>query len=114
MVPVMSLWVPIVLSAVLVFVASFVIHMLLPHHRGDYSKVPAEDQAMDALRGLAIPPGNYMMPHAGSPKAMKDPAFVEKRNKGPIVFMTVFGPSSSMGKSLAQWFVYCVVVSIFA
>jgi hypothetical protein len=114
MVPVMSLWLPIVLAAVLVFVASFVVHMVLPYHRGDYDKVPSEDQVMGALRGFGIPPGNYMMPHAGSPKAMKDPAFVEKRKQGPVAFMTVFGKNASMGKSLAQWFVYCVVVGVFA
>lgn len=114
MVPVMSLWIPILLSAVLVFVASFIIHMVLPFHRTDYDKIPSEDQAMDALRGLGIPPGNYMMPHAGSPKAMKDPAFKEKFERGPVAFVTVFGKKASMGKSLAQWFVYCIVVGVFA
>ena len=79
MVPVMSLWAPILLSAVLVFVASAVIHMILPYHRSDYRKVPSEDAVMESLRRLGVPPGNYVMPHARSPKDMKDPAFIEKR-----------------------------------
>jgi hypothetical protein len=35
--------------------------------------------------------------------------------KGPVVLMTVF-PSGgfNMGASLAMWFVYCLVVSVFA
>src|SRR5688572_10091292 len=109
----MSLWIPILLSAVVVFVASFVLHMLLPHHRKDFSKVPSEDAAMEAIRGLGIPPGNYMMPHAGSPKAMKDPAFIEKKNRGPIATLTVMG-NPSFGKSLVQWFFYCIVVGVVA
>jgi hypothetical protein len=114
MVPLMSLWVPIVLASVLVFLASFIVHMVLPFHRGDYEKLPSEDQAMDALRGLGVPPGNYMMPHAGTPKAMKDPAFKEKWERGPVAFMIVFGKGASMGKSLVQWFVYTLVVGVFA
>jgi hypothetical protein len=113
-VPLTSLWLPIVLSAVLVFAASFVVHMILPFHRSDYDKLPPEDQVMDALRGLGIPPGNYMMPHAGNPQAMKDPAFKEKWERGPRAFMIVHGSDFSMGKSLVQWFVYCLVASVFA
>jgi len=114
MVPLSSLWLPILLSAVIVFLASFVIHMLLPYHRSDVKKVPAEDDVMDALRKFDIPPGDYMLPCGAGPQDMKDPQFIEKMNKGPVVVLTVFpsGPPT-MGKSLALWFVYCVVVGIF-
>ena len=112
MVPIMSLWAPILLSAVLVFVASAVIHMVLPYHRSDYREVPSEDAVMESLRKLGVPPGNYLMPHARSPKDMKDPAFIEKRKQGPIAVLTVM-KDSSMGTSLTQWFVYCVVIGIF-
>ncbi len=115
MVPVMSLWLPILLSAVIVFVASSVIHMALGYHRNDYKKFPDEDGVMDALRKFAIPPGDYLVPYGGSPKAMKDPAFREKWNKGPVGVMTVIpnGPPT-MGKSLVSWFIYSIVVGIFA
>ena len=69
MVPVLTLWAPILASAVLVFLASAVLHMVLPYHRSDFRKVPSEDEVMDALRRFAIPPGNYMMPHAEAPSA---------------------------------------------
>jgi hypothetical protein len=115
MVSLMALWVPILLSAVLVFVISSVIHMLLPYHRTDFGKVPAEDDVMNALRGFSIPPGDYVIPCAGSSKEMGTPEFIEKTTKGPVAFMTVIpsGPPK-MGKSLVQWFGYCIVVGIFA
>jgi hypothetical protein len=111
----MSLWTPIVLSAVIVFVASSIMHMVIPYHRNDLRKVPKEVEVREALRRFNIPPGDYAVPHAGSMADMKSPAFVEKMTQGPIVFMTVVpnGPPS-MGKSLVMWFLYSVVVSIFA
>ncbi len=114
-VPVMSLWLPILLSAVIVFVASSIIHMVLPYHRNDFRKLPNEDGVMDALRKLGVPPADYCFPKPDSMKAMKDPAFREKWSKGPDGLMTVFpsGPPS-MAKNLVQWFLYCVVVGIFA
>ena len=70
MVSTMSLWLPILLSAVIVFVVSSIIHMLLPYHRSDFGKVPSEDEVMDALRKFNIPPGDYVIPCAGSVKSM--------------------------------------------
>ncbi len=115
MVPVLSLWVPILLSAAIVFVASSIIHMVLPFHRSDTRKLPDEDGTMDALGKLGLPPGDYHFPCPGSPKELKDPAFVEKMTKGPVGFMTILpsGPPA-MGRNLARWFVYCVVVGVFA
>ena len=84
MVAVTALWLPILLSAVIVFVASSIIHMVLPFHRKDYKPVPSEDGVMEALRRFSIPPGDYLMPCPTGPSAMKDPAFLEKRAKGPF------------------------------
>jgi hypothetical protein len=115
MVPVMSLVVPILLSAILVFVASFILHMFLPLHRNDLGKVPREDNVMDALRSFNIASGDYAIPHAGSPAAMRDPVFIEKMKKGPLVLMTIApGQTPSMAKNLVMWFIYAVVVGIFA
>jgi len=115
MVPVTSLWLPILVSAVIVFVASSIVHMVLPFHRGDLKTVPREDEVMTALRAFKIPPGDYAVPHPASMKDMRSPAFLEKRAKGPVLFMTVVaeGPMS-MGPSLIQWFLFSVVVNLFA
>ncbi len=115
MVPVLSLWLPILLSAVIVFVASSIIHMVLGYHASDYRKFPNEDSVMDALRKSGIPPGDYIFPKPDSPKAIKDPAFREKWSKGPVGMMTVIpGGPLSMGKQLALWFLFCIVVGVFA
>ena len=114
-VPVMSLWLPILVSAVIVFVASSIMHMVLKYHSTDMRKLPKEDEIQAALRPFNIPPGDYGLPHAGSMGALKDPAFMEKMKKGPVAIMTVMtsGPPS-MGANLVQWFLYCVVVGVFA
>jgi hypothetical protein len=110
-----SLWLPIVLSAVLVFIASSVIHMALPWHHGDYRKVPKEDELMDAVRPLAIEPGDYMVPRACGMSEMGTPEFKDKLKKGPVMVMTVMPSGAfSMNSSLAQWFVYALVVGFFA
>ena len=110
-----TLWLPILLSAVIVFVASSIIHMALPWHKSDYPRMPKEDQVMDALRPLAIPPGDYMVPRAASTQEMRSPEFAAKMAMGPVMVVTVMpsGPIA-MAKSLVLWFVYCAVVSLFA
>lgn len=115
MVPILSLWLPILVSAVLVFVASSLIHMVLGYHKGDVKRLSNENEAMEALRTLKIAPGDYALPCAQSMADMKSPAFVEKMTKGPIVYMTVVaGGPPSMGASLSLWFVYSLVVGVFA
>ena len=115
MVSLMSLWLPILLSAVLVFAVSSLIHMVIKYHNTDFGKVPNEDQVMDALRSAGITPGDYVIPYAGSMDAMKTPEFIAKMTKGPVAFMTVTenGPPA-MRKSLAQWFVYCLLIGTFS
>jgi hypothetical protein len=115
MTPLASLWLPILLSSVFVFVMSSVLHMVLPWHRTDYSKVPNEDAVSAALRGFSIPPGDYMMPRPDSRAEMASPEFAEKVKKGPMVVMTVMpsGPMNMAG-NLAQWFGFLVIVSLFA
>ena len=38
----LALWLPIVVSAVLIFFASFVLHMVLTYHWSDYRRLPDE------------------------------------------------------------------------
>jgi hypothetical protein len=109
-----ALWIPILVSAAVVFVASSIVHMVLPFHKNDLRRLPSEDEVLEALRKFDLPPGDYGAPHPGSMAGMKDPAFIEKRKRGPIVYLTVARAGTpSMGKSLALWFLYCAVVSLF-
>lgn len=115
MVPIGSLLLPILLSAVFVFVASSIIHMVFTYHYKDFRKVPEEDKFMDVVRAYNIPPGEYLVPYAGSAKAMSSPEFQEKMKKGPGLLMTVWpGSRPSMVSNLIQWFIYCIIIGIFA
>ena len=110
-----TLWLPILLSSVVVFVVSSVIHMVLPWHKSDYPKIPNEEKFMDALRPLAVPPGDYMIPRPSSTQEMRSPEFAEKMKRGPVMMLTMMpnGPFA-MGKNLVLWFVYSAVVGILA
>ncbi|HEX6806148.1 MAG TPA: hypothetical protein VF133_20915 [Terriglobales bacterium] len=115
MVPIHALWLPILLSAVIVFIASSILHMALPIHKSDYRKLPDEERVLDALRTAGVTPGRvYHFPFT-TMKEMKAPENVEKFKRGPVGLLTIF-PSRvpAIGKCLLEWFIYCIVVSIFA
>lgn len=115
MITLTSLWLPILLSAVFVFIASSIVHMVLPWHKSDVRKTPDEDRVMDALRPFALPPGDYMLPRCDKPSDMKTPEFVAKLERGPILVYTVLPNGKfSMGKNLLQWFIYLLVVTTLA
>ena len=110
-----ALWLPILVSAVFVFVASSLIHMASPWHKSDYPKLANEDQLMDAVRAVGVPPGDYMVPRPASREDMRSPEFAEKIRKGPVMMLTVWpsGPIS-MQRNLALWFLYTVAIGVFA
>ena len=115
MIPLTVLWLPILLSAVIVFFASFIMHMVLAYHKSDYRKLPDEDRVTDALRSAGVTRGPaYFFPYF-SFKEMKSTPVIEKMKRGPVGLLTVL-PSGrpAMGKNMVQWFLYCLVISIFA
>ena len=110
-----ALWLPILLSSVIVFVASSIIHMATPLHKNDYRSLPDEDKVAAALRPFAIAPGDYMLPRAASMEAMRSPQFLEKMKQGPVMMATVMpNGAPTIAKSLVLWFVYSAVVGVFA
>jgi hypothetical protein len=115
MTPFMSLLLPIVLSALAVFVLSSIIHMAMPWHKNDYPGLPDEDGVIKVLRPFNIPPGDYMIPRPRSGADMKSPEFIEKHALGPVIIMTVVpnGPWN-MGKIMGMWFAFCLIVSAIA
>src|SRR5450759_123262 len=107
MAAVVALWLPILLSSVIVFIVSSVIHMMSPWHRSDYPKLANQDQVMDALRPLAIPPGDYLIPRPSNRKEMGSPEFAEKMKMCPVAMFTVMpNGQMSMGRNLGLWFLY--------
>lgn len=115
MVPVLSLWLPLVLSAVAVFIISSIVHMVLPFHKNDFQKLPDEDAVMNALRPLNIPRGEYMMPRGEGMESMRSEAFKAKWKAGPVGLLSILpNENMGMGPQLLGWFVYCLVISLFA
>jgi hypothetical protein len=108
-----TLWLPILLSAVIVFVASSLMHMLLKYHQSDYHQLPDEDTVRATLRAANLSRGLYVFPFC-THKDMKSPALMEKYKQGPVGFLSIVpnGPPN-MPKFLIQWFVFCLVVGVF-
>jgi hypothetical protein len=109
MVSLASLWLPILVSAVLVFVVSAIVWMVLPYHRTDWKKLPNEDAVREMFR--PVPGGMYMFPYC-SPAERKDPAAQERFKRGPWAAMTVHGKMPTMGRALGLWFVHLLIVSL--
>lgn len=108
-----ELWLPILLSAVFVFIVSSVIHMALPIHKGDFKKLKNEDAVLAAMRANGVEPGAYMFPCAGSMKEMGSPEMIEKLKTGPSGWLTVAPPGGcNIGTSLICWFVFCLIVGL--
>lgn len=113
MVPLTSLALPIVLSAVVVFLASSILHMVLPWHRKDFGRLPNEADVLEALRKAGVGRGDYMFPSCERPADMRSPEMMEKLRHGPVGTMTVMRPGPpAMGRSLFLWFLYCLAIGI--
>lgn len=114
MIPILSLWMPILASAVFVFVVSSLVHMVLRYHASDFRGLPNEEATADVLRSANLSPGQYHLPHCDSLKEVATPEMQEKFKRGPVAIVTVMrsGPPA-MGKALVQWFAYTVVVGVF-
>ena len=113
MVSLLTLWMPIVLSAIFVFIASSIMHMFLPYHRSDYRALPEEEKALTSLRGLGLTKGLYVFPFT-THKEMRSPAMVEKYKAGPVGMMTVLASEPPpMPRFLGMWFLFCLIVGVF-
>ncbi len=107
---ILPLWLPILLSTIALFFASFLSWMVLPFHRKDWVKLPDEDPVMEALRRTGAQPGSYMFPGSDNPQERESDAFKAKLQAGPIGVLTVF-PGMNMGRNLGLTMLHFFVVS---
>ena len=115
MVGLSALWMPILVSAVFVFIALAIIHMIPGWHQNDMSAVPGEDKVMETLRGQNVQPGEYRFPYGSTTKEMEAPEFVAKMKAGPVGVMTIRANGElPFGKMMGQWFVYSLCIAVFA
>jgi hypothetical protein len=110
-----NLWQPIVLSAVLVFILSSIIHMVFKWHNKDYKRLPNEDAVRAAIRSGNPAPGQYVFPHIADMKEMESPEVKQKFLEGPlgVLYLRRHGRPFTMTPQLLQWFVFTLVVSFF-
>jgi len=108
-----QLWLPIVVSAVVVFFASFVAWMVLPHHKKDVKMLPDEKAMLERLKQMNLPPGVYMWPNCGSPEDMKSAEFKARNDAGPWGSLSVLSGKPNFGRNLVLVFLFYLVVSLF-
>ena len=107
-----SLWIPVIVSAVAVFIGSSIIHMVLKYHTADMKRLPSEDAVRDVLAKANPTPGIYVTPYCSDMKQMSEPAMKEKYEKGPVAMLTIHPRGTPfLPKHLALWFGYSVLVS---
>lgn len=107
-----SLWLPILLSAVLVFIVSSIVWMALPWHRADYRALPDEDAVLRALRGQELEPGQYDFPHLPAREELKKPEVQRRFQEGPVGFFTLASPGfPNTARNLGIWLLFLIAVS---
>ncbi len=110
-----QLWMPILVTAVLIFVASSLIHMVFKWHNSDYRQLGNEDGVRAIIRAGSPAPGQYVIPYCMDMKDMAGETMQQKFRDGPVAMLTVKASGMpNMGKALGSWFVFCLVVAGFA
>lgn len=111
MTPLTHFWLPILLSAVLVFVASSLIHMVVKWHNPDYFKLANEDEVREAIRRGQPGPGQYVLPYCMDMKAIGTPEFQAKFTEGPVAMLYLKANGlPSMGAPLGGWFLFNLAI----
>tara|TARA_R110002049_G_scaffold47902_3_gene138526 strand:- start:50818 stop:51357 length:540 start_codon:yes stop_codon:yes gene_type:complete len=105
-----ALWMPILVTTIALFFASFLSWMVVKLHDRDWDKMEAEDQLIEKVRELNVPVGNYMFPGVGPSGDMNDPAYQAKYKSGPRGILAVL-PEAKMGKNLALTMLFFFVCS---
>lgn len=110
MISIPSLWLPILLSAVAVWIASAIVWTVMPHRRSEFKKLPDEEAARKALKA---PPGEYHLPFAKDGAAAKDPEFVRKAEEGPVGFVRILPAGQpAMGKAMVLSLLHYLVIGV--
>src|SRR5262245_24596021 len=110
-----SLWLPIIVSGIALFFASWAAWMLLPHHKPEWKGLPNEDAVLNTLRTTSVPPGQYMFPYSCKPEDWKSEEFKRKREAGPTGTLTVWKKPPNMGLNmLCTWLFFTIANFVIA
>lgn len=105
-----DLWLPVLLSGLLTWIASAVIHVVMPYHKSDFKPLSDEKPVMDAVARQSPAPGMYTFPYCADMKEMGSEETISKFEKGPVGMLTVFPKGTPpMGKLMAQQISFCLL-----
>lgn len=111
----LSLWLLILVSAGVVWIASAIVWMALPHHKRDFINLPDEDAFSDFLRRSGIKPGNYVFPDFRGREAMKNEKICKQLETGPVGHLSIWPTPLTMGgKLIATFLVYLAISTVIA
>ncbi|MDP2138886.1 MAG: hypothetical protein Q8J74_13630 [Candidatus Didemnitutus sp.] len=111
----LALWLPILLSAVVVFVISSLAHMVFKWHNSEYRAFANEDAVRDAIRAGNPSPGQYVLPYCCDMKEMAGEAMKKKYQEGPVGILRLSANGMhNMGRTLSLWFVLSLVIATIA
>lgn len=115
MISLMSLWLPMLLSAVCVQILSTIAWVFSPHHKSDFAKLPDEDGFLQAVRSQSLSPAQYVFPYAMERADQQNPQVIEKFTQGPVGLLTVFPAGlPNIGPKAGLSFVFYAFVSLAA
>ena len=108
-----SLWLPILLSAVAVWIASIVLGLPFFHHKTDWIGLPKgqEDALASFLRTSDVRPGNYLFPDFRTREAMESERVKKALNDGPVGHLSLWPTPLGMGGKMAATFVVYLIVN---
>ncbi|MFO0788761.1 MAG: hypothetical protein U0805_04835 [Pirellulales bacterium] len=109
--PLSALWLPILISGVALFFASFAAWMILPHHKSEWIGLPNEDAVMRQIQNDNVAPGQYCFPYAASPEAMKSDAYKAKMNAGPRGTLTLWKAPPNMAANMACTVIFFLIAN---
>ncbi len=110
----LSLWLPILLATVIVYIAAFIMNMVLPFHKGDFLEIADEDGFMEAMRSRGLKRGQYFFPFANSAEVTRSPEWKERINRGPVGFLFIVPKGTTMKPQLIAQFIFMLIVTIIA
>lgn len=118
MVSLTALWLPIVVSAVLVFIVSALVWTVLKIHDPEWNPLPNDDRIYPVLREARPAPGQYYFP-AAMKEAEKDPAVAASLKDAVSGYVYVnrqnpFDMRRNISFAIIHQFVIAIVVAYLA
>ena len=106
-----SLFFPVLLTTVALFISGFLCWAILPNHKPDWQKLPNEDEFLDAIAELNLPRGNFAYPHAMDQQSMESDTYKRAVERGTFGTVQVWGEAPKMGTNLIRQVVYLLVTN---